>query len=49
MSTVKLRGSIRFDSQIQMHTGTEKQDVSLAKEFKEHMTKHFRKYGVIAA
>ena len=33
MSTVQLPGSIRFDSNIQMHTGTEKEDVSLAKEF----------------
>ena len=31
MSTVQLPGSIRFDSQIQMHTGTQKDDVSLAK------------------
>ena len=26
-----------------MHTGTEKQDVSLAKEFKDHMEKYHRK------
>ena len=31
MSTVKLPGSIRLDSHIQMHTGTEKYHVSLAK------------------
>ena len=31
MSTFQLPVSIRFDSQIQMHTGTEKDDVSLAK------------------
>ena len=37
VSTVKLPGSIRFDLQIKMHTGTEKDDVSLAKEFKEHL------------
>ena len=29
--TVQLPGSTRFDSQIQMHTGTEKEDASLAK------------------
>ena len=31
ISTVKLPGSNRFGSQIQMHTGTQKYDVSLAK------------------
>ena len=31
MSTVKLPGSNRFDSQIQIHTGNQKYDVSLAK------------------
>ena len=40
MSTVQLTGSIRFDSHIQIHTGTEKDDVSLAKEFQEHLTKN---------
>ena len=34
MSKVQLPGSVRFDSQIKMHTGTENKDVSLAKEFK---------------
>ena len=29
MSKVQLPGSIRFDSQIKIHTGTEKKDVSL--------------------
>ena len=31
MSNVQLPGSNIFDSQIQMHTGTQKYDVSLAK------------------
>ena len=31
MSTVKLPGSNRFDSQMQIHTGNQKYDVSLAK------------------
>ena len=31
MSKVQLPGSIRFDSQIKIHTGTEKKDVSLAR------------------
>ena len=39
MSTVQLPGSIGFDSWIQMHTGNEKEDVSLAQEFQEHLTK----------
>ena len=47
MSTVKLPGSIRFYSQIKMHTSTKKYDVSLAKEFKEHLTKNHHKDGVI--
>ena len=37
MSTVQFPVSIIFDSQIKMHTGTERDDVSLAKEFKEHL------------
>ena len=37
MSKVQLPGSVRFDSQIKIHTGTENKDVSLAKEFKDHL------------
>ena len=37
ISKVQLPGSIIFDSQIKIHTGTEKKDVSLAKEFKDHL------------
>ena len=37
ISTVQLPGSIRFDSQIKMHTGTETYYVNLAKEFKDHL------------
>ena len=37
MSKVQLPGSVRFDSQIKMHTGTENKDVSLAKELKDHL------------
>ena len=39
VSTVQLPGSIRFDQQIYMHTGTEKYDVRLAKELQHHLTK----------
>ena len=37
ISKVQLTGSIRFDSQIKIHTGTENKHVSLAKELKDHM------------
>ena len=47
MSKVQLPGSVRFDSQIKMHTGTENKDVSLAKEFKDHMEGEHRQNGVI--
>ena len=47
MSTVKLPGPKRFDSQMKMHTGTQKDDVSLAKEFQKHLTRKHRKYEVI--
>ena len=39
MSTVQLPGSNIFDSQMQMHTGNQKYDVSLAKEFQQHLKK----------
>ena len=39
ISTVQLPGSNRFYSQIQMHTGNQKYDVILAKEFQCRMTK----------
>ena len=47
MSTAQLPGSKRFDSQMQMNTGTSKYDVSLAKEFQQHLTKKHRKDGLI--
>ena len=47
MSKVQLPGSVRFDSQIKMHTGTEKKYVSLAKEFKDHLEGEHRQNGVI--
>ena len=37
MSRFQLPGSVRFDSQIKIHTGIENKDVSLAKEFKDHL------------
>ena len=47
MSRVQLPGSIRFDSQIKIHTGTEKKDVSLARQFKNHLEGEHRKNGFI--
>ena len=47
MSTVQLTESKIYVSQIQMHTGTQNYDVSLAKEFQEHMAKKHHKDGVI--
>ena len=37
ISKVQLPGSIRFDSHIKIHTGIENKDVSLAREFKDHL------------
>ena len=37
MSKFQLPVSVRSDSQIKIHTGTENKDVSLAKEFKDHL------------
>ena len=47
MSKVQLPGSVRFDSQIKIHTGTENKDVSLAHEFKNHLEKEHRQNGAI--
>ena len=47
MSKVQLPVSVRFDSQIKMHTGTENKDVSLAKEFKDYLEGEHRQNGVI--
>ena len=46
MSTVQLHGSNRFDSQMKIHTGNQKYDVRLAKEFQHNLTKDNRKNGV---
>ena len=45
MSKVQLPGSIIFDSQIKIHTGTENKYVSLAMEFKDHLEGEHRKNG----
>ena len=47
MSTVQLPVSNRFDSQMQMYTSTQKDDVSLAKEFQHCLTKKHHKDDVI--
>ena len=47
MSTVQLPVSNRFDLQMQIHTGNQKYNVILVKEFQQHLTKKAQKYGVI--
>ena len=47
MSKVQIPGSIRFDSQIKIHTGTENKYVSLAQEFKDHLESEHRQNGAI--
>ena len=47
MSKVQLPGSVRFDSRIKIHTGTENKDVSLAKYFKDHLEGEHRQNGAI--
>ena len=37
MSKFQLPGSVRFDSHIKIHTGTENKDVSLAQASKDHL------------
>ena len=46
MSTIKLTVSNIFDYHMQMNTGNQKYDVSLAKEFKHHLTKQHCKNDV---
>ena len=46
ISTVKLPVSNRFDSHMQIHTGNQKDDVILAKEFQHHIKKEHRKNGL---
>ena len=40
MSNVKLPGSNILDSQMQMHTGNQRYDVSLAEEFQQHRSEY---------
>ena len=47
MSKVQLPRSVRFDSQIKIHTGTKNKDLSLAKEFKDHLEGEHRQNGAI--
>ena len=39
MSNVQLIGSNRFDSNMQIHNGNKNYDLSLAKEFQQHLTR----------
>ena len=47
MSKVQLPGSVIFDLQIKIYTGTKEKDVSLAQKFKDHMKKEHHQNGVI--
>ena len=43
MSNFQLHVSNIFYSQMQIHTGNQKDDVSLSQEFQHHLTKEYRK------
>ena len=47
MSNVQLTGSKTFDLKILMYPFTQNNDISLAKEFKKHLSKEHCKHGVI--
>ena len=47
MPKVQLSGSVRFDSQIKIHTGTEDKYVSLAREFEDHLEEEHLQNGAI--
>ena len=47
MSKFQLPGSFRFDWQNKIHTGTKNKDVSLAKEFRDHLEGGHRQNGSI--
>ena len=46
MSNFQLSGRNRFDSQMQINAGNQKDDVSLSKKFQHHLTKEHLKNGV---
>ena len=47
MSKVQLPGSVRFDSQIKIHTGTGKKNICLAQEFKNSLEEKHLQNGAI--
>ena len=47
MSKVQLPGSVRFYSQIKMHSVPENKDVSLSQEFKDHLEEEHLQNGAI--
>ena len=47
MSNVQLLGLKKIDSQILLHSCIQNNDVSLEKEFQNHISKDYRKHGVI--
>ena len=47
VSNVQISGSNIFDFQMQINTGNQKNDVSLSKEFQQHLTEVYFKNGAI--
>ena len=47
MPIVQLTGAKGYDTHMVMHTGTCASDVSLAREFKKHLSNETHKHGVI--
>ena len=47
ISSFQIPGSKRFSYHMQMHTSTQNNDLSLAKEFQQHLSKEHRKNGDI--
>ena len=46
MAIVQLRGSKRFDTQMEVHTATKNTDVSLAQGFQKHFSNESGKHGI---
>ena len=47
VATLRLPGSKRFDTQMEVHVVTQNTDLSLAQEFQKHLPNESRKHGII--
>ena len=47
MTKVQLPGSKGYEKQMEMHTNTQKEDISIARDFQKHLSNTARKNGVI--